>query len=263
MSKTTVITIANQKGGVGKTTTAVNLAMGLALAGKETLLIDLDPQGQCASALGMDHDRCVLRWLELGDDLKDIIRRSGKDNGRERLWLLPGDKTTIVAQSALVAQSRPVNYIHKLLKPYLNNGLRYVIFDTAPSVGGLQERAIWASQIVLVPTAVDSAALEGVGHIMDTLRTLREDHNWSGGLLGVMPTFYETVTRETKAMMAELEGAFGSRLLPPIYKATGFREAFTEGLTIYEYLQQRPAERGLQRAVEQYQALVRKVMEAG
>ena len=261
MSKTTIIAVANQKGGVGKTTTAVNLAMGLALAGKETLLIDFDPQGQCASALGLDHEHGVLRWLELGEDLKSIIRRSGKESGRERLWLLPGDKTTIVAQSALAAQSRAMNYVHKLLKPYLNNGLRYIVFDTAPSVGGLQERAMWAAHTVLVPTAVDSAALEGVGHIMDTLRTLHEDHSWSGGLLGVLPTFYETVTRETRAMMGELENAFGERLLPPVHKATAFREAFTEGRTIYEYAVDRPGDKSVQRAIEQYQQLVRRVMQ--
>ena len=263
MVKTTIISVANQKGGVGKTTTAVNLAMGLALAGKETLLIDFDPQGQCASALGMEHEHGVLRWLELGEDMKDVIRRSGKEGGRAHLWLLPGDKTTIVAQSAITAQSRAMNYVHKLLKPYLNNGLRYIVFDTAPSVGGLQERAVWASHTVLVPTAVDSASLEGVGHLMDTLRSLHEDHNWEGGLLGILPTFYETVTRETKAVIGDLETAFGDRILPPIHKATAFRESFTDGQTIFEYATGRSSDKNIQRAVEQYQQLVRRVMEVG
>jgi chromosome partitioning protein len=120
---TQLIAIANQKGGVGKTTTAVTLAHGLARAGKDTLLIDFDPQGQCATGLGMRQERGVFNWLINGDQLKDILRPTG----RAGMWLLSGNKDTAAAQILLSAQNKPVNFVQRQLQPILRTGLSYVI----------------------------------------------------------------------------------------------------------------------------------------
>lgn len=258
---TKLIAVANQKGGVGKTTTAINLAHGLARAGRETLLMDFDPQGQCATGLGLEPERGVFNWLYLDEDLKSIIRRTGQADSRECLWLLPGNKTSFAAQHMLLVDGRGMDYVHKKLRPVLRNGLAYIVFDTAPSVGGLQERALWAADYVLVPTAVDFASTEGIGHIMDTLRTLHDEHAWQGALLGVLPTFYETVTRETKATMDELRRVFGERVLSPIHRATAIREAFASGKSIFEQAAANPGDKHASRAAQQYQQLVRRVLE--
>lgn len=263
-----LIAVANQKGGVGKTTTAINLAHGLARAGRETLLIDFDPQGQCASGLGLEPERGVFNWLYLDEDLKTVVRRAGQAESREGLWLLPGNKTSFAAQHMLLVDGRGMDYVQKKLKPILRHGpsttsgnVQYIVFDTAPSVGGLQERALWAADFVLIPTAVDFASTEGIGHIMDTLYTLHNEHQWQGALLGILPTFYETVTRETKATMDELGRVFGERVLLPIFRATALREAFAAGKSIFEHATANPGDKNAGRAAQQYQQLVRRVLE--
>ena len=220
--------------------------------------MDFDPQGQCATGLGLEPDRGVFNWLYLDEDLKSVIRRTGPGESRECLWLLPGNKTSFAAQHMLLVDGRGMDYVHKKLRPVLRSGLEFIVFDTAPSVGGLQERALWAADFVLIPTAVDFASTEGIGHIMDTLRTLHDEHAWQGSLLGILPTFYETVTRETKATMDELSRVFGERVLGPIHRATALREAFASGKSIFEHAAANPH---ASRAAQQYQQLVRRVLE--
>src|SRR5512133_1516490 len=110
---TKVICIANQKGGVGKTTTAVSLAHGLARKGKQVLLIDLDPQGQSATALGLPPEAGAFYLLTMGHSLSEttVIRQWLRDTGRENLALVPGDQQTMAAQTVLNAQDRPVSCI--------------------------------------------------------------------------------------------------------------------------------------------------------
>ena len=192
------------------------------------------------------------------DPPEELIRSTGRD----RLWLLPGNKDTAAAQILMAAQSKPVNQVYKQLTPLMRHskltdsksGLRYIIFDTAPSVGGLQERALWAADMVLIPSATDFLSLEGVGLIMDTLKTLKEEHGWGGALLGLLPTFYDTITRESQATMAEMQRVFGERLIQPIYRATILRECAAEGKTIFEV-------NDAHRAAGQYQQVIRKILE--
>src|SRR3990172_4678369 len=140
---TRVICIANQKGGVGKTTTAVSLAHGLAQKGRRVLLIDLDPQGQSATALGRSPESGVFHMLTMGMSPQEttFVHSWIRLSGREGLYLLPGDQQTMAAQTVLNAQDQPISAIRTSVSRFFKECLHYIIFDTAPSVGGIQERA--------------------------------------------------------------------------------------------------------------------------
>jgi chromosome partitioning protein len=246
-----IIVIANQKGGVGKTTTVVSLAHGLAVKGRETLILDLDPQGQCATALGMVHEPGVFNLLAAGQTLADVTRTTG----RSQLAIIPGDKRTATAQIVLNAEGFDLDVITSALRPALRNGLDRVVIDTAPSVGGLQEAALFAADLVIIPTATDYLASEGVVQVMETIQKLARQ-GWQGLVLGILPTFYDEVTRESQATLDDLREAFGADLmLPPIHRATILRECASEGKTVWEIA---PGSR----AAEEYAQLVWRVMDA-
>ncbi len=247
---TRIIGIANQKGGVGKTTTAISLAHGLAIKGRQVLLVDLDPQGQSATALGLHPEPGAFYLLTMGDSAHEttFIRQWIRNSGRANLWLIAGDQQTMAAQTVLNAQDKSVSCIRESISRLLHKGLDYIIFDTAPSVGGIQERAVWASDLVIVPTATEFLSADGVGKMVEMMSILQSRKEWKGTMLGVLPTFFDEQTRESKSTFEDLCRTFGERLLPPIHRATMLRECAAEGLTIFE--------KGIEtRATREYQAL--------
>lgn len=247
---TTTITVANQKGGVGKTTTAVSLAHGLVLAGKRVLLVDLDPQGQCASILGLRQESGPFNLLVSEQPASQVVRSTD----REDLFVILGDKKTATAQMVLSIQRSPITFTHdRLLPSVYRDNFDYLILDTSPSVGELQVQALWAADGVLIPCAVDYLASDGVFNIIATLDSLRTDFNWKGKILGILPTFYDDVTRESRATLKDLRGRFKDLLLDPIYRATILRECPVEGKTIFELGPE-------SRAARQYGALVQYVL---
>jgi len=233
---TTIITIANQKGGVGKTTTAVSLAHGLTLRGKKVLLIDLDPQGQCATALGLRPEPGAFYLLVAPRQAGTVetARQWVRNTGRENFWLIPGDTTTSAAQTVINAEGRPLSCVRDVLKPFIREGLDYILFDTAPSVGGIQERAVWTASLVIIPTATEFLAADGLSQMVQTLTILQKEKSWEGALLGVLPTFFDEQTRESRANIESLRETFSNRLLTPIHRATVLRECASEALTIFE-----------------------------
>jgi chromosome partitioning protein len=229
-----VITVSNQKGGVGKTTTAVSLAHYLARK-QSVLLIDLDPQGQCATNLGLKQEQGAFYLLVIAQaGARDVnfIRDLPRETGRENLSLIPGDQMTGSAQTTII--ERPVTHVRDVLKPFINQ-FEYVIFDTSPSLGGLQERAIWAADAVIIPCATEFASLESAAKTIKTMQGLKAEKAWQGGLLGILPTFYDDKTRESRNSMKDLKDQFGSKVMPPIHAATVLRECWSTGQTIFEY----------------------------
>lgn len=247
---TVTITIANQKGGVGKTTTAVSLAHGLVLRGKKVLLIDLDPQGQCATILGLKPEPGAFNLLVTELPMAQVIRSTDRTN----LFIILGDRKTATAQTVLNVQRSPISYVQSKIVPQANrDGLDYVVLDTSPSVGELQEQALWAADGVLVPCAVDYLASDGVFNIALTLKRLHDELNWKGRILGILPTFYDSVTRESKATLQDLQKRFDNLMLPAVHRATVLRECAVEGKTIFELAPE-------SRAAGQYNQLVQFVL---
>ena len=249
------ICITNQKGGVGKTTTAISLAHGLTMKGKQVLLIDLDPQGQAAVTLGMTQEPGAYWLLAAGQTPQEqkMVRQWLRETSRDNLLIIPGNQMTMTAQTIINAENRPVSCIRKAIEPLMRSGLDYIIFDTAPSVGGIQERAIWASDLVIIPSATDYLSTDGVRKVSETILTLKNERNWTGALLGILPTLYDEQTRKSKAAIADLTSGFGERVLSPIHRATVLRECAAEGQTIFE------KEPGSRASIE-YHLLINKVL---
>ena len=244
------IAIANQKGGVGKTTTAVNLAHGLAIRGKEVLLADADPQGHCAVFLGRPQEPGMFDLLVAEAPLRDVVRTTG----RSRLWLLPGNKRSSTAAVVLEAERAGIDTLRRVLAGRFNESAPdYIILDTPPSIGagGLQEMALFAADFVLIPVAVDFAAVVGALQLAETMKRLG---GWQGGILGVLPTFYDERTRESQENLEELRQRFGELVLPIIHRATVLRECSATGKTIFELAPK-------SRAAEEYARLVWEVLD--
>lgn len=243
------IAVANQKGGVGKTTTAVTLAHGLAMKDYAVLLIDLDPQGQCASHLGLDQDDGVFRLLVSRPPMRDVVCSTNRPN----LWLLPGNKRTKTAETILAVERREVDTLGEVLSYRIDSRkLHYVILDTAPSAGGMQENALYMTDLLIIPAAVDYLALEGVAEVLKTLRALGRRN---APAIWILPTFHDEVTRESETNLKELKNTFGTSVMDPIHRAVVLRECPAVGKTIFEH---DPSSR----AAKEYAQVVWEVMDA-
>ena len=225
------IAIANQKGGVGKTTTAVTLAHGLAIKGKEVLLVDADPQGHCALFLGLAQEPGLFNLLVGEMPLRDVVRTTR----RSRLWLLPGNKRSGTAASVLGTEGAGIDTLRNALSGRIDGErLDYIIIDTSPSVGGLQEMALYAADYVVIPVAVDLAAIAGALQLTETVKRLKQS-GWKGGIFRVVPTFHDEYTRESRENLAELCQRFGDLVSDyAIHRATVLRECVALGQTIFE-----------------------------
>jgi len=254
---TTVIAIANQKGGVGKTTTAVTLAHGLARRGKRVLLLDFDPQGQAARSLHLPPSSGIysLLTMEFGASETAYIQGKILSTQRENFWLLPGNKQTADAQAMINSQGRPISWVREALERFCTSQYQYLVLDTAPSLGGVQERVLWASDLVIIPTSAEALGTDGVRQVLETMKHLSAEKAWKGGLFGVLPTFYMERIKEHRQNLDVLQASLGSWVLPPIHRAAVLAECPAFGQTIFEHDPD-------SRAAQEYSRLVEIVLKA-
>jgi chromosome partitioning protein len=233
------IAFANQKGGTGKTTSVINIGHALARAGRRILVIDFDPQGHSAVSLNLDTEPGVANWLlystfNTAPLTPDVIQQWIRTTSSDNLFLLPGNQMTAKAQRLLAIEEAPITTVRDLLSPIRRMGFDFVLFDTPPSTGGLQEMAAWAADLVVIVTSLDYLSADGVSNFVDMLGVLHSQKKWSGKLAGILPTFYDEQTRTTREQIAHLEAAFPGQVFAPIHRATLLREASAEGLTIFQ-----------------------------
>jgi chromosome partitioning protein len=229
-----VIAIANQKGGVGKTTTAVNLGASLAASEKHTLIIDSDPQGNATSALGFAKDparRTLYQALILGEP----IERVAIDAQIDRLDLIPSDKNLVGAAVELISMENREYRLKESIGP-LREKYEYILIDCPPSLDILTVNALAASDSILVPVQCEFLALEGVSELLDTLARLRRSINPSLAIEGILLTMYDDRTTLSKQVAADLRSFFGAQVFESVIpRNVRLAEAPSHGMPVMFY----------------------------
>ena len=203
-----IISVTNQKGGVGKTTTAINLSAGLALKGKKTLLLDLDPQGNATSGLGIEKNNMGIYDVIIdNEDISSVIM----DTQVENLKIIPSNIDLSGATVEMVA----LKDRESLLKNALNkvkNDFDFIIIDCPPSLDLLTVNAFTASDKVLVPIQCEFYALEGLGQLMNTVKLIKMRLNPSLDIDGVVCTMYDSHTNLSQQVVDEVKKYFAKKV---------------------------------------------------
>jgi chromosome partitioning protein len=256
-TRTRTLVIANQKGGVGKTTTAVNLATALALAGLRVLVIDLDPQGNASTALGVEHGEGVRGTYEAlsGEVLiAEVAQRSPEAPG---LWVLPATLDLAGAEIGLVNVPARESRLLKALRDFgSTHQPDYVFIDCPPSLGLLTLNALVAADEILIPIQCEYYALEGVTQLLRTINLVKGSMNDRLYLSTVLLTMYDSRTRLASQVANEVRRHFPNETLGvTIPRSVRVSEAPSYGQSVINY---HPSSTGAQAYLEAATELARR-----
>ena len=230
----TVIAVTNQKGGVGKTTTAVNVAHSLSKSGKRVLLLDFDPQGNATSGLGFNKsqlEKTVLDVIAEEANIKDVILKTNHKN----LWIVPAAPTLANAEVELARAEHRFTRLKRAISD-LADEYDFVIIDSPPSLSLLTVNGLIAANYVLLPVQAEFYAMEGLGQLLETMQLVRKGLNPTLELLGVVVTMVDSRTALSGQVHEEIKKHFPGKVFTTVIpRNVRLAEAPSHGLPVAAY----------------------------
>ena len=241
------IAIALSKGGVGKTTTAVNLAAGIARSGVSVLLVDVDTQGQVTRALGLKSEGGIAEYIQGRLGLDEVLIQA-----RENFWLLGGGRSVVGLKRDITRKDfGGEQTLSEALNP-LDDRFDFVVIDTGPGWDALTVNVLFYCEEILTPVSLEVMTLQGLMEFSQSIAAIKK-YKQNIELKYVLPTFFDRRVKKSEEILEHLQGHFGDRVCTPVRYNVRLSEAPGHGLTIFEYA---PRSAG----AEDYQKLTERII---